>query len=1050
MIRGTMRTIYTYFLFIFFSIVALGQSGWIKQNSGTNEHLISVYFTDSLRGVVIGHNGTILRTTNGGEEWIKLPNVTTNNLSYISFVDSQTGTIVGGGGTILRTEDGGDTWFKQESGVTVSLSAVSFYDKDNGIAVGGSYGGLVLRTKDGGDTWEIMTQGEFVGFIPIRIHYPDSNNIAVIAFSSATVVYNSTDGGISWNEQMIETNMSSGRLNDATFINTETGFLMGWNGRTSLYYSYLYKTIDGGKNWVEILDRNSNKRLPTLNAISFSDENTGVAVGMSGRIFRTTNGGTDWTQQYANPSYTFNDVFFSDSKRGAIVGSGGIILRTNTGGISYSNDWEYTYIGYTSEYYFDPVTLPLRDIHIVGAETGICTGFNVFKTTDGGMSWNESSNGIEAFEAYGVWMDDFRNGSVVGKRTLYQGGRMYNTTDGGDSWDLHLFTGDLIEMEYRIAKDIYYVDNLHRIIIAQYGRILYTSDGGETWIKTDSVTAWDLNDLSFANSEVGFVVGDKGTILKTTTGGRSWNVLPTNTTENLYGVSFKDVNNGLIVSRMGTILRTTDSGISWYKQESGTYNDLYKISFDNNGNGLIVGELGIILKTSDGGETWVREESGTSANLNAISFNDSIAIAVGEYGTVVRKGDIDTSKVETSWTSQFNNSSIFFRNIFSTNSENSFCISDSMIFRSSDSGISWELVHTTEHIRYFQLSIFDISFSDTKNGSAIGGGGLIVNTTDGGESWFTREFTGDFDFMHWRIARGIFKIDSLHQVIVGDIGTIIYTSNGGNTWERPNSTTNDDLNDVFFVNSSTGFIAGKFGTILKTNTGGLTWSYLARETTNSLSGIFFTDSLNGYVVGGSGTLLMTTNGGESWKSVETETSNDLNKVCFRDKNIGFIVGDLGTILSTANGGESWRREYSGTSYDLYGISVMDSVVLAVGFNGNILRKIIPFETIIDTTIIDTTTIDTTLTIPTDYQLKQNYPNPFNPTTTIEYSIPKQSKVTVKVFDLLGREIATLVDEEKTAGNYMIDFNGSNLSSGIYFYRLDAGGFSETRKLILIR
>jgi photosystem II stability/assembly factor-like uncharacterized protein len=1049
MIRGIMRTIYTYFLFFSFTIVALGQSGWNKQNSGTNEHLTSVFFTDSLRGIVVGQNGTMLRTINGGEEWIKIPNLTTNNLSYISFLDLQTGTIVGGGGTILRTEDGGDTWFKQESGVTVSLSAVSFYDKNNGIAVGESWGGLVIGTKNGGNSWEILSQGEFSqSGISLRVHYSSHDNIVVFNAAISPEVWNSTDGGKSWTGQTVG-NMSSGRLNDLKFINSKTGFLLGWDGMTSMYFSFVYKTTDGGKNWIRVFDRNVGLVRPLI-GICFSDENNGVAVGRLGRIFRTTTGGTDWTQQYANPSYTFNDVFFSDSKRGTIIGNDGIILRTNTGGLSYSDNWEHTYIGYTSEYYFEPIDLPLRDIQLIGSKTGICAGFSIYKTTDGGMNWNESSNDvisngdlIAAFKTYGIWMDDSQNGSIVGKS--YQQGSIYNTTNGGVSWNRYIFADDLQEMQYRIAHDIYYLDNLHRIIIAQYGRILYTSDGGETWIKTDSVTAWDLNDLSFANSEVGFVVGDKGTILKTTTGGRSWNVLPSNITENLYGVFFKDVTNGLIVGRMGTILRTTDSGISWYKQESGTYNDLYKISFDNNGNGLIVGELGIILKTSDGGETWVREESGTSANLNAISFNDSIAIAVGEYGTVVRKGDIDTSKVETSWTSQFNNSSIFFRNIFSTNSENSFCISDSMIFRSSDSGISWELVHTTEHIRYFQLSIFDISFSDTKNGSAIGGGGLIVNTTDGGESWFTREFTGDFDFMHWRIARGIFKIDSLHQVIVGDIGTIIYTSNGGNTWERPNSTTNDDLNDVFFVNSSTGFIAGKFGTILKTNTGGLTWSYLARETTNSLSGIFFTDSLNGYVVGGSGTLLMTTNGGKSWKSVETETSNDLNKICFRDKNIGFIVGDLGTILSTTNGGESWRREYSGTSYDLYGISVMDSVVLAVGFNGNILRKIIPFET-----IIDTTTIDTTLTIPTDYQLKQNYPNPFNPTTTIEYSIPKQSKVTVKVFDLLGREIATLVDEEKTAGNYMIDFNGSNLSSGIYFYRLDAGGFSETKKLILIK
>ncbi|MFZ5947503.1 MAG: T9SS type A sorting domain-containing protein [Stygiobacter sp.] len=89
-------------------------------------------------------------------------------------------------------------------------------------------------------------------------------------------------------------------------------------------------------------------------------------------------------------------------------------------------------------------------------------------------------------------------------------------------------------------------------------------------------------------------------------------------------------------------------------------------------------------------------------------------------------------------------------------------------------------------------------------------------------------------------------------------------------------------------------------------------------------------------------------------------------------------------------------------------------------------------------------------VPTETKLFQNYPNPFNPLTTIEYSIPKSSFVTLKVFDLLGSEVATLVNEEKSLGNYKINFNGSSLSSGIYFYRLNADNFSEAKKFILMK
>jgi hypothetical protein len=87
---------------------------------------------------------------------------------------------------------------------------------------------------------------------------------------------------------------------------------------------------------------------------------------------------------------------------------------------------------------------------------------------------------------------------------------------------------------------------------------------------------------------------------------------------------------------------------------------------------------------------------------------------------------------------------------------------------------------------------------------------------------------------------------------------------------------------------------------------------------------------------------------------------------------------------------------------------------------------------------------------TEYQIEQNYPNPFNPITTIRYQLPKQSNVVVKIFDILGTEITTLVDEDKPTGIYEVSFNASNLSSGVYFYRISAGDFNSTKKMLLIK
>jgi mannose/cellobiose epimerase-like protein (N-acyl-D-glucosamine 2-epimerase family) len=90
------------------------------------------------------------------------------------------------------------------------------------------------------------------------------------------------------------------------------------------------------------------------------------------------------------------------------------------------------------------------------------------------------------------------------------------------------------------------------------------------------------------------------------------------------------------------------------------------------------------------------------------------------------------------------------------------------------------------------------------------------------------------------------------------------------------------------------------------------------------------------------------------------------------------------------------------------------------------------------------------TVPVQFKLNQNYPNPFNPTTTISYSIAKSGKVSLKVYDLLGREVTTLINEDQAAGDYRVTFNAGNLSSGVYFYTMQAGNFSESRKLILLK
>lgn len=108
------------------------------------------------------------------------------------------------------------------------------------------------------------------------------------------------------------------------------------------------------------------------------------------------------------------------------------------------------------------------------------------------------------------------------------------------------------------------------------------------------------------------------------------------------------------------------------------------------------------------------------------------------------------------------------------------------------------------------------------------------------------------------------------------------------------------------------------------------------------------------------------------------------------------------------------------------------------------------EKIVDFDFTGTDVVKYPVMIPKDFTLYQNYPNPFNPSTTIKYAVPKSEYVTLKIYDLLGKEIVTLVDEFKNVGTHQAKFSGASLSSGLYVYRLQAGKFSETRKMILTK
>jgi hypothetical protein len=227
------------------------------------------------------------------------------------------------------------------------------------------------------------------------------------------------------------------------------------------------------------------------------------------------------------------------------------------------------------------------------------------------------------------------------------------------------------------------------------------------------------------------------------------------------------------------------------------------------------------------------------------------------------------------------------------------------------------------------------------------------------------------------------------------------------------------------------------------------------------TGVDFTDMFIGYtsarVWDGRGATAKTTDSGNTW--VTTFFNTPLWSIDFPISSaslVGYAVGSQGTILKTYNAGSDWQQQISGTTLKLNKVHFKDfDFGFIVGENGIILRTSTGGEPV--------TSVERNDKFPQDFVLYQNYPNPFNPSTKIKFIIPndiasvaKQSQlVTLKVFDVLGNEIATLVNEELVAGEYEVTFNVGtsrdlSLSSGIYFYKLQAGSFVETKKMILMK
>jgi photosystem II stability/assembly factor-like uncharacterized protein len=230
------------------------------------------------------------------------------------------------------------------------------------------------------------------------------------------------------------------------------------------------------------------------------------------------------------------------------------------------------------------------------------------------------------------------------------------------------------------------------------------------------------------------------------------------------------------------------------------------------------------------------------------------------------------------------------------------------------------------------LQLLGVAFVDPLHGWAVGDGGTILHTADGGATWVSQSGGTSTPLL------SVTFINAQSGWAVGDGGTILHTANGGTTWLPQSSGINEPLKSVVFVSPTSGWCLSVDGTILHTGDGGVTWSVQYSSITAYLSSLTFVDASHGWAVGPGGVILHTSDGGATWLPQTGRSSASLNAVAFSDARSGWIVGSDGTILHTSDGGTTWVAQHSGTGVELTGVRVTGpSQGWVVGYDGTILR-----------------------------------------------------------------------------------------------------------------
>ncbi|NTW23376.1 MAG: T9SS type A sorting domain-containing protein [Lentimicrobium sp.] len=808
------------------------------------------------------------------------------------------------------------------------------------------------------------------------------------------------------------------------------------------------RTDDAGLNW-ELVDLGTSENLNCIYMAGVATD--GWIVGEHGTIFYTDDAGETWTKQYAGTHESLYAVTALTGDCPWICGHNVILKSYNHGEL-----WENIYCPFQNLWDIDQIECD--EVWLCGNQ-GL-----IISTKDNGQTWQSHSTPT-THNLLSIDVDPNSDYRACGNQSL-----IVSSSDNGQTW-VQEHQAPFINMRsvetQGIAGPAY--------AVGDQGHILETLDGGAIWTEKESPTLYGLNDVCFqALFHAVYAVGWYGQVLKKEEStSAQFEVLNKKPTHYFMDVDFINADTGWVAggerlddegNRDGLILHTVDGGETWETQLNEPV-FFSSVDFINASEGWAVGESsiqyseGVIMHTINGGLTWTSQSNPVIGSVEKVFFLD-------ENTGWVASAD---------WWGQ--------------------------IAHTANGGDTWTLQTNPT-----QNPLTDVFFINPLKGWATGMDSTILYTNNGGELWQRAIIKGS---NNWYF-RSVYFIDELHGWAVGVYGVIMLSDDGGLTWQEIVSGFGETLQSVFFIDALNGWAVGDAGTVLRSIDGGYTWfpqySGIRR---NYLCSVQFTDLKNGWITGWGGTIKHTVNGG-FWNEPGTFLRNGLsipvqdNSTVTDTLNVDFPwivkggyqltglevmldsvihsrVSDLEISLSHQGVSQKIVDQVASTGSDFLWLRLKDEATSPVSdgvapFSGNhkpdqplsafagldpegdwileihdrnpgnsgVLKAwgIKPFYDKI-LAIEDPVVSEND----TPVQLHQNVPNPFTGITQIKWKSDLSGFTTLKLFNIHGQEIATLINKALPKGEYNIDFDGSGLSPGVYYYRLQIDNHIITRKCI---